>query len=203
VLKALQKTYPELRGVPLPQLKQEMQELVNRHQMVPAVAASVRQLQELLDMPEWNSDHSGDTRGYAFLMLAEGAIHEILRTANSGAAGTLSPSWRGRYDDRFTIELRILGWDGTQFNGIMTYPDDDTATSVTGEAEAPAASNSVNLQWRERNYVVRGQRTVDFDGSYAATATSDQMDADWRKGNRPIVRFTMTPAPDSADLTLN
>jgi hypothetical protein len=81
VLKALRDNYPQLRLVPPSQLAQAMKNLVDNHEMGANVETSVRQLQELLDMPEWNSDHVGDTRGYAFLMLAEGAIHEILRTA--------------------------------------------------------------------------------------------------------------------------
>ena len=66
-------------------MPQAMQSLVDKREMEPNVAASVRQPQELLEMPEWNSDRVGDTRGYAFLMLAEGAIHEILRTAQHRA----------------------------------------------------------------------------------------------------------------------
>jgi len=185
-----------------------MQSLVDKGEMEADIAASVRQLQELLEMPEWNSDQVGDTRGYAFLMLAEGAIHEILRTArhraagtNGGAPGGAAPaarsSWRGTYDGRFPVELRILRWDGAQFTGIMTYPDDDTATSVSGQADGQAGTASVSLSWQEHGYAIRGRLTIDFNGSCAATVTGDHMDADWRQGNRPIVRFTMTAADDS------
>ena len=208
VLKALRDNYPQLRRVPPSQLTQAMQSLVDKGEMEANVAASVRQLQELLAMPEWNSDQVGDTRGYAFLMLAEGAIHEILRTAqhratdtNGGAPGStgppVRPSWRGTYDDRFPVELHILGRDGTQFSGIMTYPDDDTATSVSGQVDGQAGSTSVNLSWQERGYALRGRRPIDFNGSYAATVTGDHMNADWRRGNQPIVQFTMTAADDS------
>jgi hypothetical protein len=208
VLKALRDNYPQLRRVPPSQLTQAMQSVVDKGEMEANVAASVRQLQELLAMPEWNSDQVGDTRGYAFLMLAEGAIHEILRTAqhraadtNGGAPGSagppVRPSWRGTYDDRFPVELHILGRDGTQFSGIMTYPDDDTATSVSGQVDGQVGSTSVNLSWQERGYALRGRRPIDFNGSYAATVTGDHMNADWRRGNQPIVQFTMTAADDS------
>ena len=203
VLRALRDNYPQLRRVPPSQLSQAMQTLVARREMEADIAASVGQLQELLDMPEWDSDKSGDTRRYAFLMLAEGAIHEILRTAQRRAAGTsggapgsaagpVSPSWGGRYDDRFTIELDILRWDGTQFSGIMTYPDDDTATSVDGQADGQAGATSVRLSWQEREYSRTGRRSIDFNGNYVATITDDHMDASWRRGNQPIVHFTMT-----------
>jgi hypothetical protein len=178
------------------QLPKAMQDLVDKGEMEADVAASVRQLQELLDMPEWNSDQVGDTRGYAFLMLAEGAIHEILRTARHRAAGTtggtalpVSSSWHGTYDDRFPVELHILGWDGTQFTGTMTYPDDGTATSVSGQAVGQAGSASVSLSWQEQRYVLRGRRTIDFNGSYAATVTGGHMDADWRQRNQSAVDF--------------
>jgi len=213
VLKALRDNYPQLRGVPLSQLKQVMQSLVDKREMESSVAASVTQLQELLEMPEWTSDQVGDTRGYAFLMLAEGAIHEILRAAQHPAAGLngdapdgtvrlVRPSWRGTYDDRFPIRLYILGWDSTQFSGVMTYPDDDTATSVSGQVEEQGGSTGADLSWEERGYVLRGRRTIDFYGNYAAKVTGDHMDAEWRRGNQSIVRFAMTAADDDKSLTL-
>ncbi|HEV2374143.1 MAG TPA: hypothetical protein VGS19_18555 [Streptosporangiaceae bacterium] len=204
VLKALRENYPQLRGVPPSQLPQAMQNLVDRGQMEANVAASVRQLQELLEMPEWNSDQVGDTRRYAFLMLAEGAIHEILRTAQHRATGTnggapaitappIRSAWRGTYG-RYPLELHILGWDGTRFTGIMTYPDDDTVTSVSGQANGQPGNASVSLSWQEQGYTLRGRRDIDFNGSYAATVNGDHMDAKWRRGNQTIGQFTMTAA---------
>jgi hypothetical protein len=202
VLEALRDNYPQLRWVPPSQLPQAMQSLVDKGGMEANVAASVKQLQELLEMPEWNSDQAGDTRRYAFLMLAEGAIHEILRTAQRRAAGangsapgsTVPPiqaTWHGRYDGRFPVELHILGWDYTQFSGIMTYPDDDTVTSVNGQIDGQTGNVGANLSWREQDYVLKGRRAIDFNGTYAATVTGDHMDADWRQNNRVIVKFTM------------
>ena len=114
--------------------------------MEPDVALSVRQLYELLVMPEWQKDQAGDTRGYAFLMLAEGAIHGILRSAETRGAETseeslargfagINRSWHGIYDDRFPIELDVGNWSGSSFNGTMPYPDGNTTTKITGTAE--------------------------------------------------------------------
>jgi hypothetical protein len=202
VVRALKASYSQLARVPLSQLNRAMDSLVDRREMEADVAASVRQLQELLEMPEWNVDQVGDTRGYAFLMLAEGAIHEILRTAEHRAAGAdgggldiarrVRPSWRGTYDGRFPIELRILGWEGTQFSGIMTYPDGDTVTSVGGQIDGQIESAGVNLSWKEIGYVLNGRRDIDFNGSYAATVIDDQMDAQWLKSGRVIVQFKMS-----------
>jgi hypothetical protein len=79
----LNEYYPRLRRVGHDQLPEAMQDLVDRRLMDADVAESVTQLYELLKMPEWNSDNVGDTRGYAFLMLAEGVIHGIMRSAES------------------------------------------------------------------------------------------------------------------------
>jgi hypothetical protein len=84
VLRALIENYPQLRRVPPSKLTDAMQELVDRKLLEEDVKLSVQRLYELLQMPEWNKDAVGDTRGYAYLMLAEGAIHGILRSANAG-----------------------------------------------------------------------------------------------------------------------
>ncbi len=81
VQQALKENYPGLRRVLPSQLAGAMHALVEAGEMEPDVALSVQQLYELLVMPEWKDDEAGDTRGYAFLMLAEGAIHGILRSA--------------------------------------------------------------------------------------------------------------------------
>lgn len=204
VVRALRENYSQLQRVPPSQLKRAMQNLVDRREMEADVAASVRQLQELLEMPEWNVDQVGDTRGYAFLMLAEGAIHEILRTARQRAAGanggepniarTVRPSWRGTYDGRFPVELRILGWNNAQFNGIMTYPNEGTATTVSGQVDGQIGSAGVNLSWKEVSYALSGRRNIDFSGSYAATITGDQMDAEWHGEEQVVVQFNMKAA---------
>jgi hypothetical protein len=210
VLKALKESYPQLRGVPPSELAQAMQGLVDKREMGADVAASVRQLQELLEMPEWKSDQAGDTsHELAFLMLAEGAIHQILRTAQHRATGKngrrpgstavspVLPSWRGRYGDRFPVELHILRWNGSQFTGIMLYPDDDTATSVSGQADRQPGTTSVSLSWQEHS----ARRPIDFNGSYTATLDSDEMKAGWHQGehprDEPLVEFRMTPVYDT------
>ena len=79
----------------------------------------------------------------------------------------------------------------------MTYPDDDTATSVSGQVDGQAGSTKVNLSWQERGYALKGRRTIDFNGSYVASIAGDHMNADWRWGNQPVVQFTMTATDDS------
>ncbi len=212
VHQALKEYYPQLRRVLPSQLPEAMQALVAKGEMEPDVELSVRQLYELLVMPEWQKDQAGDTRGYAFLMLAEGAIHGILRSARarSAPAGQLTPvsapaaistSWRGTYDDRFTIELRIDSWSDRSFTGTMTYPDENTTTSVTGTAEDQA--DGVRLTWKEHEYVIRGSRDIEFDGSYTAIVTDGIMKKGaWYRANRRIAGFTMAPSGGTASASL-
>jgi hypothetical protein len=208
VHRALKENYPQLRRVLPAQLPEAMQRLVDEGEMEPDVALSVRQLYELLVMPEWEKDQAGDTRGYAFLMLAEGAIHGILRSAQARSAESsedptasglpaISTSWNGTYDNRFPIGLHIDTWSGRAFGGTMTYPDGDTVTSITGTAE-DASDGSIRLGWKELSYTRRGSRSIDFDGSYAATIRDDTMDGAWYQANRRVARFTMTASGSSA-----
>lgn len=201
VVRAAKENYPALRRVRPSQLKQAMQGLVDHGQMEPDVAASVRQLQELLAMPEWNKDQVGDTRGYAFLMLAEGAIHEILRTAKHRGADEngvelIATLWRGTYDERYRIELRILDWDGAEFTGTITYPDEGTITSVSGRANGVVHQDSVRLSWKENGYVEPGRRDIDFKGDYTAIVNGKQMDAEWH-GRQVGIEFTMNAIEDN------
>jgi hypothetical protein len=207
VSRALKENYPQLRRILPDQLPKAMQELVDKGEMEPDVAQSVTQLHELLEMPEWQKDQEGDTRGYAFLMLAEGAIHGILRSAKARGVPTgqeipdsapagISPSWSGTYDGRFAIQLRIDSWSGQRFTGVMTYPDEGTTTSVTGTAEDEAAG--VRLTWNETGYLVQGRRTIEFDGAYAADIRDRLMRGTWYRDNRRIADFTMTPAVGTA-----
>lgn len=204
VVRAAKDNYPALRRVRPSQLKRAMQGLVEHGQMEPDVAASVQQLQELLAMPEWNKDRVGDSRGYAFLMLAEGAIHEILRTAKHRAADengvelVAASSWHGTYDGRFPIELRIQHWDGAEFTGTFTYPVDGTVTSVSGRANGVVGEDGVRLSWKESGYVEPGRRDIDFKGEYTAIVNGDRMDAEWH-GRQVEIEFTMTAAVDHGD----
>lgn len=88
VNQALKENYPDLRCALRSQIPQAMEDLVDRGLLDKDVASSVQQLYELLGMPEWNSDRAGDTRGYAFLMLAEGTIQGIIRSAQKHSVGT-------------------------------------------------------------------------------------------------------------------
>jgi hypothetical protein len=213
VHRALKENYPQLRRVLPAQLPEAMDRLVAKGEMEPDVAQSVRQLYELLVMPEWQKDQAGDTRGYAFLMLAEGAIHGILRSAQARGAETsedslasgpaaIRRSWQGIYDSRFPIELAIGPWSGKSFDGTMTYPDrdGDTVTSITGTAEDD--DGSVRLTWKELAYIREGRRPIDFNGSYAATITGDTMEGAWYQATRRVARFTMTASDRSATPSL-
>ena len=96
VTEVLKENYPKLGEVPPSQILQEMDKLANKGQLDKGVASSVTKLSELLGMREWSSDRAGDTRGYAFLMLAEGAIQGIIRSseadspASAGAVTSLA-----------------------------------------------------------------------------------------------------------------
>jgi hypothetical protein len=207
VHRALKENYSQLRRVLPAQLPEAMDRLVDKGEMEPDVALSVRQLYELLVMPEWQKDQAGDTRGYAFLMLAEGAIHGILRSAQARGAGiseespgnglaAIRKSWHGTYDGRFLIELDIGAWSGRSFSGTMTYPDGDTATDIAGTVDD--ADGSVRLTWQEVAYIHEGRRRIDFNGNYVATITADTMDGAWYQANRRVARFTMTASDRSA-----
>jgi hypothetical protein len=91
VCEALKKYYPDLGGIPRSQIPQKMDELVDNGQLDEDVASSVTKLYQLLGMQEWRSDRAGDTRGYAFLMLAEGAIPGIMRSAKVHGEGPFGP----------------------------------------------------------------------------------------------------------------
>jgi hypothetical protein len=81
VRRALDRYYPELTSLGSAQLKDAVLDLADKGQLDPDVAESVKKLQELLAMPQWDFDPVGDTRAYAFLMLAEGVIHGIILSA--------------------------------------------------------------------------------------------------------------------------
>lgn len=91
VQEALEKYYPQFRGLPQSQILQTADDLKNNGLLDKDVAASVTKLYELLEMPQWNSDRAGDTRGYAFLMLAEGAIQGIIRSSKVHSQGPFAP----------------------------------------------------------------------------------------------------------------
>jgi hypothetical protein len=211
VYQTLKENYPQLRRVLPSQLPEAMQALVDKGEMEPDVALSVRQLYELLVMPEWQKEQAGDTRGYAFLMLAEGAIHGILRSAQARSAppsqetpvsapAAISASWSGTYDDRFPIELHIDSWSNGGFTGTMTYPDGNTTTSVTGTAEDEA--DGVRLTWAEHKYVTPGRRSIEFDGNYTAIVSDGIMTGAWYRANRRIAGFRMTSSGGTASAPL-
>lgn len=201
VHQALKENYPQLRRIPRAQLPEAMQRLVDKGEMEADVAWSVQQLYELLMMPEWEHDETGDTRGYAFLMLAEGAIHGILRSADARdseagenppttASGPIMASWRGVYNNSYPIQLDITGWSDSRFEGTMTYPDGDTITSIAGSTEN--ADDGIRITWRELSVTRQGGRSIDLDGHYSATVEGgDTMHGAWYHAGRLVARFTM------------
>jgi hypothetical protein len=203
VHQALKANYPQLRRVPRSQIPQAVEGLVGSGLLEKDVGLSVSQLYELLGMPEWNADRTGDTRGYAFLMLAEGAIHGIIRSAQAHGAsaegqpparlsGVVSPTWRGTYNEDFPIELHILTRAGDDFTGEMIYPDGGTATSIHGQVHGIGGGSGFRLSWTEDEYIRHGRRDVVLKGSYRATVSGIRMEGTWQRGAEPVASFEMT-----------
>ena len=202
VHRALKENYPQLRRVLPSQLPEAMHRLVDRGEMEGDVAMSVQQLYELLVMPEWEKDDAGGTRAYAFLMLAEGAIHGILRSARDRGeeAGEHSPgnlrapiatSWRGVYNNAYDLQLDIAARSDGRFEGTMTYPDGGTITRVVGSIES--AQDGIRLRWEEREVTRQGSRRIDLNGYYLATIENgDTMRGAWYHKDRLVARFTLT-----------
>jgi hypothetical protein len=211
VHQALKENYPQLRRVPRSQIPQAVEGLASDGLLDKDVALSVKQLYELLGMPEWNSDRAGDTRGYAFLMLAEGAIHGIIRSAQAHGVsaerqlpgrlpGTISSSWRGTYNEDFPIELHILSWTGDGFTGEMIYPDGGTVTSIHGQVDVRIGrGSSFPLSWTEDEYIRHGRRDVELKGRYRGTVSGTRMEGTWYRESQSVARFEMTAAGSNAE----
>jgi hypothetical protein len=86
VRKALDEAYPELASVREERLSDAMRDLVRRDVLHPEVESAISQLQKLLEMSNSDADMADQARGYQFLLLAEGAIHGILRSARIHAS---------------------------------------------------------------------------------------------------------------------
>jgi len=200
VRRALDRYYPQLSSMGSAQLKDAVLDLADKGQLDADVAESVKKLQELLVMPEWDSDPVGDTRAYAFLMLAEGAIHGIIRSATAhdqgvGGEPPIAESWKGIYDgSKLSIELRILNWDGLTFTGEMAYPDRGHVTRVNGRVDDDLVT------WTETEYKQRGPgRDIERGGTYRASVSGDTMRGDWsRSGGESLGSFTMTATAASS-----
>lgn len=203
VLQALEQSYPELAGVPLYRLQNAMQDLIRRSVLSAEVARAVGQLYQLLEISQSSAEIADQTQGYEFLMLAEGAIHTILRSATAQASGDdndatgsastpIQPSWRGTYNNDYPIELHVRRWTANKFEGLMSYPASDTTTRVTGRIEPRNREiGPITITWEETGYGRKGRRTIDFNGRYQATVSSETMNGEWYQGNRLVAKFEM------------
>ncbi len=203
VRKTLDESYPELASESQDHLSDAMKELVRRNLLHEDVENAINQLQKLLTISNSDADMVDPARGYQFLLLAEGAIHGILRSAQihadelneyrlSMGLTPIRPVWQGWYNRDFIIELRIGKWiDGTEFVGEMSYPGSGTVTSVTGNINKESAGGSAAVMWRERGYVNRGNRSIDLHGDYRATISDNIMVGKWYKGEQPIGEFEL------------
>jgi hypothetical protein len=81
----------------------------------------------------------------------------------------------------------------------MTYPDENTVTSITGTAEVDRDGKAL-LEWKERGYATRGSRSIDFNGRYSATVRGGIMNGAWYQADRRIAGFTMTESDNAASV---
>jgi hypothetical protein len=207
VLRALGESYPQLASVAPYRLSRAMQDLVRRGFLSAEVERAVNQLYQLLEMSESSTSVADQTQGYQFLMLAEGAIHTILRSATipasneyddtrSGSESTpVAPAWRGIYNKDFPIELRIMKWSTNSFEGAMIYPGSDTVTRITGRIESRNRDEAtVAIRWEETSYARQGRRSIDFNGRYQASVSGETMTGAWYQRDRLVARFEMKAA---------
>jgi hypothetical protein len=207
VRRALDEFYPELTPVASPQLSRAIQDLVRRGRLSAEVERAISQLYQLLEMSETSNGMADQTQGYEFLMLAEGAIHAILRSAriqassgdNNSRIGSdstpIRPSWRGRYNNDYPIELHIERWSPGEFAGKMIYPDSGTVTRVLGRIETKSRDRARDtITWEETDYTSRGNRRIDFNGRYQATVADDTITGAWYQGDRRVAEFQMKAA---------
>lgn len=201
VQRALAESYPQLRSSDPDHLMEDVRRLARRGELSREVELAVGQLFELFEMSESHAAVD-QARGYDFLMLAEGAIHVILRSAQAGIPGSeegparfpIESRWYGQYNDDYPIRLHVMRWDGDEFSGEMTYPGSGTVTRVAGHVKAGARdSEPVPVTWEEMTYADEGSRRIDFNGRYEANVSGHTMKGTWRYQNSPrvVADFTM------------
>jgi hypothetical protein len=86
VRKALDESYPWLASVTYDGLSDAIEDLARRGLLHDDVQEAISQLQKLLEMSNSDAGMVDPARGYLFLLLAEGAIHGILRSAEIHAS---------------------------------------------------------------------------------------------------------------------
>jgi hypothetical protein len=207
VRQALGLSYPQLDSVAPGQLVRAMQHLVRRGALDAEVESAVSQVYQLFEATTSGTDPADPAQGLQFLILAEGAIHAILRSAvpqpgNAGddsladaeAVAPIKLSWRGQYNDSYPIELRITSWGPDEFYGTMSYPGSGTVTDVVGQADGGGKSDGdFPIEWEETGYSTRGDRAIEFTGLYRATVTGNEMTGAWyyHDSDRTVARFEM------------
>jgi hypothetical protein len=187
VRKILNDFYPQLASVAPRDLPAVMKHLARDGTLSSDVEWAVTYLYELLEMSDSDVDAIGRGHGYEFLMLAEGAIHGILRTASP----LLHASWAGIYNDDYPMELHVEKWQNSRFEGVMKYPEWNTETNVVGSVANKAGDDgSIIVAWRETGYR-SGTHSIGFKGRYEAIAAGNLMSGGWYSGDALIARFKM------------
>jgi hypothetical protein len=195
VRRALAESYPQLAAAGPDQLVPAMRELARHGELSAEVELPVSQLYELYRMSESYAG-ADQAQGYNFLMLAEGAIHVILRSVQHAG---ISARWSGLYNNDYPIVLQILKWSDGEFTGQMAYPRSGTVTSITGQVKKAAdRGDPTSLTWRETNLIKTGSRDPELNGRYEATVTGDVMSGEWYYDNsqRVVAKFIMNAAAD-------
>jgi hypothetical protein len=204
VRRALDESYPGLATVPQGDLANVLDNLARRGVLHADVRDAIGQLQNLLDMSNSDVKMVDPARGYLFLLLAEGAIHGILRSAEihaseiHGTSPAVRPlpagsSWQGWYNRDFVIELRLDRWIGsTTFEGQMLYPGSETVTGVTGQViTTESVAGLTAIAWKEDGYITKGSRAVDLGGEYKATVSGNVVSGNWFKGEQRLGEFQL------------
>lgn len=187
VRRALSQVHPQLSDVSRSRLPASLRQLVRNGAMDEEVERAVTRLEHLLSLTD-ELEGIETAQANQFLMLAEGAIHAILRSAKPQGF-PIKAQWRGTYNGAYTVELAISSFDGDTFRGTMAYPGSDTTTVVEGRFDRGTPGG---LAWVEKGYENRGSREIDFAGEYRAVVQGDTMKGAWYRGERLIARFRMT-----------
>ncbi len=210
VRRALNEFYPQLASVAPHKLPLVTKDLVREGALDPDVEWALTRLYQLMEVSDSNAEEVSRGHGYEFLMLAEGAIHGILRTAaprdgtgDGSPPGRRSPpiqaSWSGVYNDDYRIELRIENWRDGNFEGLMVYPGWGAGTNIVGSVANKATDDgSAIVTWQEVSTRFKGTHSPELNGRYQAEAFGNTMSGGWYSGDRLVARFALETVHDGA-----